>query len=211
MNQHGLNIDSSATPCDVESSTTRLDHLVPLRSLSSQFNQHHSRTGKLPILRQTTKGKRLYHVPTLLKLLGVDGREACTQDKQKVQIIYARVSSSHQKTAGDLQRQIDDLRHAYPGHQVLSGVGSGLNYKRKGLQTLLDRVYEGMVEEVVVRHKDRLCRDGLELAEWILEKAGTMLVVLCQSTEQEAEATRELADNLLSIPTVFVARHNGQL
>ena len=153
MNQHGLNIDSSATPCDAESSTTRLDHLVPLRSLSSQFNQHQSRTGKLQILRQTTKGKRLYHVPTLLKLLGVDGREACTQDKQKVKIIYARVSSSHQKTAGDLQRQIDDLLHAYPGHQVLSDVGSGLNYKRKGLQTFLDR-HAPEVGKAVMREVD---------------------------------------------------------
>ena len=139
INQHCLNIDSSATPCDIESSTTRLDHLVPLRSPSSPFNQHQSRT-------------RLYHVSTLLKLLGVDGWEAYTQDKQKVQIL-SRVSSSHQKTAGDLQRHIDDLLHAYPGHQVLSDVGSGLNYKRKGLQTLLD-THAPEVDKAVMREVD---------------------------------------------------------
>lgn len=67
-----------------------------------------------------------------------------------------------------------------------------------------------MVDEVVVRHKDRLCRYGLELIEWILAKAGTKLVVLSQSTDQEPDATRELADDLLAITTIFVARHNGR-
>ena len=140
----------------------------------------------------------------------MDGENACKEQEKKARIIYARVSSSHQKKAGDLQRQIDDLKQTYPGYEVISDVGSGLNYKRRGFKTILERVNKGLVEEVVVRHKDRLCRYGLELVEWILEKAGTRLVVLSQSAEQTPDATRELADDLLAITTVFVARHNGQ-
>ena len=152
----------------------------------------------------------MYHLLTLRTLLGVDGGGGCDQQEEKSRIIYARVSSSHQKKAGDLQRQIDDLAQVYPEHEVISDVGSGLNYKRRGFKAILDRVHQGMVDEVVVRHKDRLCRYGLELVEWILEKAGTRLVVLSQSADQEPDATRELADDLLAITTVFVARHNGQ-
>ena len=75
------------------------------------------------------------------------------------------------------------------------------------MQALLEQVYSGTVSEVVVRHKDRLCRYGLELVEFLLQKSGTRLVV--QSGEP-VSCTQELADDLLAITTVFVARHNGQ-
>ena len=85
------------------------------------------------------------------------------QQQEKTKIIYARVSSNHQKE--DLQRQIHDLQAAYPDHELISDIGSGLNYHRKGFQRLLERVHEGAVDEVVVAHKDRLCRYGIELLE----------------------------------------------
>ena len=143
-------------------------------------------------------------MPTLKKLLGEEKQE---EQKQARGIVYARVSSQHQRASGDLQRQLDDLRCKYPTHDIITDVGSGLNFRRPGLQRLLERVYSGMVTEVVVRHKDRLCRYGLDLLEFILQKAGTRLVV--QSGEP-VSSTQELADDLLAITTVFVARHNGQ-
>ena len=117
------------------------------------------------------------------------------------------VSSQQQRAAGDLHRQLDDLKCRYPTYDVITDVGSGLNFRRPGLQRLLERVHSGMVTEVVVRHKDRLCRYGLELVEFLLQKSGTRLVV--QSGEP-VSCTQELADDLLAITTVFVARHNGQ-
>ena len=145
-------------------------------------------------------------MPSLRKLLGdSEGKE--DKDNKKG-VIYARVSSSHQKEAGDLKRQVEDLQESYPEYNVIKDVGSGLNFKRPGLQALLEQVYSGTVSEVVVRHKDRLCRYGLEILEFIFKKAGTKFVVL--SNEQEKTSTKELADDLLAITTVFVARHNGQ-
>ena len=162
--------------------------------------------GVLPAIRRSSTSKRLYHMPSLRKLFGdSEGKE----DKgNKKGVIYARVSSSHQKEAGDLKRQIEDLQESYPDYNVIKDVGSGLNFKRPGLQALLEQVYSGTVSEVVVRHKDRLCRYGLEILEFIFKKAGTKFVVL--SNEQEKTSTKELADDLLAITTVFVARHNGQ-
>ena len=86
------------------------------------------------------------------------------QQQEKTKIIYARVSSNHQKE--DLQRQIQDLQTAYPDHELISDIGSGLNYRRKGFQRLLEQVHEGTVGEIVVIHNDRLCRYGVELLEW---------------------------------------------
>jgi predicted site-specific integrase-resolvase len=72
----------------------------------------------------------------------------------------------------------------------------------------LERVYNGDVQEVVITHKDRLCRYGFELVEFFFKKTSTKLVVLGQSVE-EHDATRELADDLLAICNYFVAKNNG--
>ena len=71
--------------------------------------------------------------------------------------------------------------------------------------TLLERVYAKGVEEVVVTRKDRLCRFGSELVEWIFEKNGTRLVVLGSEVYTNDSEYGELAEDLLAIVTVFVA------
>ena len=162
-------------------------------------------SGILRYVRYGGKGMRLYHIDDLQKHLGTS--EEVSDARKTKKIIYARVSSAHQKA--DLQRQIQDLWAEFPDHEVISDVGSGLNFKRRGLATLLEQVNEGLVQEIVVMHKDRLCRYGYELLEFIFKKAGTKCVVHDKnSTTPNAE--RELADDLLAITTVFVARHNGQ-
>ena len=154
---------------------------------------------------QGDQGKRLYDVAHLRELLGEDAIE--TPAKQLKRIIYARVSSAHQQD--DLARQQSDLQKAYPNHELVSDTGSGLNFKRKGFKTLLDAVVDGLVEEVVVMHRDRLCRFGADLLDSIFAKTGTKLVVHC-SPDGPEDDSRELADDLLAVTTVFVARHNGR-
>jgi predicted site-specific integrase-resolvase len=93
--------------------------------------------------------------------------------------------------------------------ELVSDTGSGLNFKRKGFKTLLDAVVDGLAEEVVVMHRDRLCRFGADLLDSIFAKTGTKLVVHC-SPDGPEDDSRELADDLLAVTTVFVARHNGR-
>jgi putative resolvase len=112
---------------------------------------------------------------------------------------------------------IDKSNYLEPSIQ---DIGSGLNWKRKGFMEILDGVYEKTISEVVVFHKDRLCRFGFELVEFIMEKAGTKLLVhdkIETTTETNEKSTtkytspeQELAEDLLSIVTVFVARNNGK-
>jgi predicted site-specific integrase-resolvase len=129
------------------------------------------------------------------------------QTTKKVKVCYARVSSEHQQR--DLERQITDLQQHFPGNEIVSDIGSGLNWKRRGFTALLERIHAGGVEEVVVTRKDRLCRFGSELVEWIFAKNGTQLVVLGSDVGADSSEAGELAEDLLSIVTVFVARHNG--
>lgn len=112
----------------------------------------------------------------------------------------------------DLDRQVEALKEASPTATIIRDVGSGINFRRRGLLALLERVHAGTVERVVVAHKDRLCRFGHELMEFIFAKAGCKLVVLDREARPQGSVSKdqELADDLLSIVNVFVARRNGE-
>lgn len=144
-------------------------------------------------------GKRLYSADDISSIFG---QARPTRSK----VCYARVSSSKQRD--DLHRQVGDLRRLYPGHSIVTDVGSALNFKRPGFLSLLDRVSSNAVEEIVVLHKDRLCRFGFELVEWICSKHNTSLVVHDKSGVDCDQ--RELADDLLAITNYFVAKNNGR-
>jgi predicted site-specific integrase-resolvase len=73
----------------------------------------------------------------------------------------------------------------------------------------LERSYQRDIEEVVVTHKDRLCRFAFELVEWIFSKHDTKIVVLGSDINVDDTESGELAEDLLSIVTIFTARHNG--
>ena len=176
--------------------------------VSSQTLRNWANNGRLQCVKCQVGGKRLYNANQLEKPLGVQPAQSSIQPKQG--ILYARVSSAAQKQAGDLQRQIESLQAACPTYRLIQDVGSGLNFKRKGFVTLLDLVCKNMVSEVVVLHKDRLCRFGIDLVEHLFQKFGVKLVVLSNHASPTRTSTTELADDLIAITTVFVAKHNGQ-
>eukprot|EP00953_Heterococcus_sp_UTEX-ZZ885_P008858 5265-Heterococcus_DN1.PRE.10 len=122
----------------------------------------------------------------------------------KFKFVYCRVSSPKQKE--DLKRQEDSFKSSRPDHTIIKDIGSGLNYKRKGFLFLVDKILSGSVEEVVVAHRDGLCRFSFELFEWICKRADTKLVVI----DQEIHSTeRELSEDLMAIVHVFSCRHHG--
>ena len=120
-------------------------------------------------------------------------------------ICYARVSSSSQKE--DLERQAELFRVRYPYHEIIQDVGSGLNFKRKGLKTILGLALRGQLQELVVTYKDRLCRFGFELFSEIMRVGNGKILVLHDQEDQTPE--QELCQDLLSIVTVFSARIHG--
>lgn len=115
---------------------------------------------------------------------GFTGRKIC----------YCRVSTSTQKE--DLERQVEYFRGEYPNHEIVKDIGSGLNFKRKGFNSILESGFKGDIEEVVVTHKDRLCRFGFELVERIIGKGKIMVL------NQEQTPSEEIRD-LFSAITVF--------
>jgi putative resolvase len=155
--------------------------------------------GKLNFI-TAPSGRKRYRLKDIYNLTDCD---LYTNQKQK--ICYCRVSSS--KQMDDLKRQQDFFREKFPTHQLVTDVGSGINWKRKGLKTILEQAMQGHISEVVVAHRDRLSRFAFELLEWILTRNKVKLLVL--NEEKEHSTDQELADDILSIVHIYSCRKMG--
>ncbi|MFA7133334.1 MAG: IS607 family transposase [Bacteroidales bacterium] len=180
--------------------------LTKMYGITSTTLRNWAESGKIKFIRPLG-GRRLYHKEDARQIF----RQTETQNQDqnentRKRILYARVSSAHQTE--DLKRQIQFLQSKYPTDTLIKDIGSGLNWKRKGLETILEQIYQGNISEIVVAYKDRLCRFGYELFEWICQKHDTKILVLNPISETE-DRTKELVEDLFSIVTVFVAKNNG--
>ena len=130
-------------------------------------------------------------------------------NKSKKIIGYCRVSSQKQKD--DLERQVDNVKtymlaKGY-SFEIITDIGSGINYNNKGLNKLLDLVTDNQVDKIVIMYKDRLVRFGYELLENLCTKHNTVIEII-DNTEKTEE--QELVEDLIQIITLFSCRLQGK-
>ena len=153
----------------------------------------------------TDGGTRYYSQEQLNHFLGLRGIDT----KTKKVIGYCRVSSHKQKD--DLERQIENVKtymiaKGY-SFDVITDIGSGINYNKKGLNQLIDMITNSEVEKIVILYKDRLLSFGFEMIENLCNKYGTTIEII-DNTENTEE--NELARDLIQIVTVFSCRLQGK-
>jgi excisionase family DNA binding protein len=127
----------------------------------------------------------------------------------KKTIAYARVSSHDQKNDLERQKQVLELFCSKNGwaFEVISDLGSGMNYHKKGLTKLLNAILDDRVGRLVLTHKDRLLRFGAELVFAICEAKDAEVVIINKGEDTTFE--EDLATDVLEIITVFSARLYG--
>jgi predicted site-specific integrase-resolvase/transposase len=173
------------------------------------------REGKLVAIR-TPGGRRLYNVDEFEERCKQFPQEKVSEEiattetekgvKARRNVIYTRVSGAKQKE--DLKRQSDTLLQFYPGYEVLSDIGSGLNFKRKEFRRLLRSIMHGEVGCVVVAFRDRMCRFAIELIEFICREHQTQFLVHFKDKESSSE--EELMEDLMAVVHVFSSRLYGK-
>ncbi len=151
--------------------------------------------GKLKAIR-TPGGQRRFVLSEVEKVAGMP-RTVRT-------VCYGRVSTHSQQD--DLQRQLEHLRQRYPEAEIISEVGSGLNFRRKKFLTVLERIIDGDIQRLVVAHPDRLVRFGYELVKWLCQKFECELLVL---NDRKLSPEQELVQDMLSIIHCFSSRLYG--
>ena len=150
-----------------------------------------------------TKGGTRYYSTDQLKLFTPD-----TEQHKKV-IGYCRVSTPAQKD--DLRTQVDNVKsYMYAkGYQfeMIEDIGSGINYKKKGLQKLISMISNKEISKIVILYKDRLVRFGFEIIEYLCT-INDIEIEIIDNTACSKE--QELTDDLIQTITVFANRLYGQ-
>ena len=140
----------------------------------------------------------------------LDNLLGCVQkNESKLTIGYCRVSSNDQKN--DLIRQAQRvetycIQHGW-SYEIIQDLGSGMNYRKRGLKRLIDLILDKKIVRLVLTHKDRLLRFGAELVFALCEAREVEVVII--NSGAEAKFEEELAKDVLEIITVFSARLYG--
>jgi predicted site-specific integrase-resolvase len=91
--------------------------------------------------------------------------------------------------------------------EVISGLGSGMNYKKKGPADLLGCIVSEKAGHLIPTRKGRLLRFGAELGFATCEAKNVEAAVINHGDERSFE--KELASGALEIAAVFSARMYG--
>ena len=153
--------------------------------------------------RSPTTNRRYYTHDQHVQYRGLVAQE------QGLTMVYTRVSGVAQKP--DLAHQVKALeascqQHAITADEWLSDIGSGLNYKRKQFNRLMELVELGHVRRLVIAHKDRLVRFGYGYFEAFCQRHNTAIIVM---NGEAMSPEQELVQDLLAIITVFASRLHG--
>jgi predicted site-specific integrase-resolvase len=170
--------------------------------VSEQTLRNWDNTGKL-IAKRTKGNHRFYTEDDYKDYMGISSKN------QKKSYIYARVSTRNQKD--DLENQIEFLKQYTNSKGIivddcLTDIGSGMNYKRKKWNELLNMVMQDKVDNIYVSYKDRFVRFGFEWFEQLCKKHQTNLIVV---NNEKTSPEQEFVDDLIAIIHVFSCRVYG--
>lgn len=171
--------------------------------VSAQTLRNWDNNGKLHPHHTSGNGYRYYSNEQLNQVMNIK------PNLKRIVIGYCRVSSNKQKD--DLQRQIDNMTLYLTAQgkpfEIISDIGSGINYKKKGLKELIKRISQSNVEKVVVLYKDRLLRFGFELVEYIASLYNCDIEIIDNTEKSEQQ---ELVEDLTQIIKAFSYRLQGE-
>jgi len=131
-------------------------------------------------------------------------------DERKV-ICYARVSTHSQKK--DLETQKEFLikycnDHNIDNYELINDLGSGLNYKKKGLNKLIELITSRQIKQIIVTHKDRLLRFGTEIITKLCALFNVEFLIV--NFDENKKFEQGFCEDICEIMTVFSSKLYGK-
>ena len=180
-----------------------INKFAKILGVSAQTLRNWDTKGKLHPHHTTSSGYRYYSHGQLNQVMNIK------PNLDRIIIGYCRVSSNKQKD--DLERQIENMKMYLTAqgkpYEIISDIGSGINYKNKGLREIIKRISQNKVEKVVVLYKDRLLRFGFELVEYVASLHDCNIEIIDNTEKSEQQ---ELVEDLVQIITVFSCKVQGK-
>ena len=154
------------------------------------------------IAHRTPTNRRYYTLEDYNKVMGIE----VTQNQVYEVIIYARVSNHSQKD--DLKNQIKFLKEyanakGYIISEVITDIGSGLNYQRKGFNSIL---YSDKKQKILISYKDRFVRFGFDWFDKFLKSKGSEIEIV---NNEDLSPQEEMVQDLISIIDIFSCHIHG--
>ncbi len=180
-----------------------INEFSKILGVSAQTLRNWDNSGKLHPHHTSSNGYRYYSHEQLNQVMNIK------PSLDRIIIGYCRVSSNKQKD--DLERQIENMKiyltaNGKP-YEIISDIGTGINYKKKGLKELIKRISQNKVEKVVVLYEDRLLRFGFALVEYIASLYHCEIEIIDNTEKSEQQ---ELVEDLVQIITVFSCKLQGK-
>ena len=180
-----------------------INEFSKILGVSAQTLRNWDKNGKLQPHHTSGNGYRYYSHEQLNQVMNIK------PNLDRIVIGYCRVSSNKQKD--DLERQIENVTSYLVTQgkpfEIISDIGSGINYKKKGLKELIKRISQNKVEKVVVLYEDRLLGFGFELIEYIASLYNCDIEIIDNTEKPEQQ---ELVEDLVQIITVFSCKLQGK-
>ena len=180
-----------------------INQFSKILGVSAQTLRNWDNNGKLHPHHTSTNGYRYYSHEQLNQVMNI------TPNLNRQVIGYCRVSSNKQKY--DLERQVENMKLYLTAQgkpfEIITDIGSGINYKKKGLRELIKLITQNKVDKIVVLYKDRLLRFGFELVEYIASLYGCEIEIIDNTEKPEQQ---ELVEDLVQIITVFSCKLQGK-
>ena len=178
--------------------------VTQLLGVTAQTLRNWDKEGKLKPSYVKSNGYRYYSEDSIL---------AYTQErktKKNLNVVgYARVSSK--KQSDELERQVNNIRdylsNNFDSFDIITDIGSGINYNKPGLLKLIEKINKKEVDLIVVLYKDRLLRFGFELVEYFAQLNNVKIEVLDKIDKNQDQ---ELVEDLVQIITVFSCKIQGK-
>lgn len=168
------------------------------------YLQSLDRAGVL-VAHRTDTNRRYYLQSELDKFL----RSEPTKSDTRHIIAYCRVSSSNQRPDLKNQRSVIEeycIARGYSDVEYIDEVGGGLNFHRKAFCRILDDIMNRRVSKLIVAHKDRLCRFGFDMVQYIAEQNDVRIEVL---NTEKMSPEKEIVTDLMTIIHCFSSRLYG--
>ncbi len=178
--------------------------VTQILGVTAQTLRNWDKEGKLKPSYVKSNGYRYYSEESIL---------AYTQErktKKNLNVVgYARVSV--EKQLDDLDRQVNHIKAyldtKYTDYEIITDIGSGINYQKPGLKKLIEKINRKEVDLIVVLYKDRLLRFGFELVEYFAQLNNVKIEVLDKIDKNQDQ---ELVEDLVQIVTVFSCKIQGK-
>ena len=178
--------------------------VTQILGVTAQTLRNWDKEGKLKPSYVKSNGYRYYSEESILSYT----QERKTKKNLNV-VGYARVSSK--KQTDDLERQVNNLKeylsNKYDNFDIITDIGSGINYNKPGLLKLIEKINRKEVDLIVVLYKDRLLRFGFELVEHFANLNNVKIEVLNKLDKTQDE---ELVEDSVQIITLFSCKIQGK-